>query len=147
MRGVVHPLKQQAIEDLKKGMAASQVSKKYNIALSTLTAWIKTLPPDCIKSKYDYRNRRISAMRRINLTEAKISDMISKYIINDITDDEWESFQNFIQHQLIDVALVETKIMDMASEYIVCDISTEDWVGIQNFIRQKIVETVISENN
>lgn len=107
MRGITHPLKSLAVEDLKKGMPSSQVSAKYNIAMSTLTTWIKELPEGSIKSKFDYKNRRISVMRRVNIAEARISDMISEYIVCDITDDEWEAIQKFIQHELIEIALIE----------------------------------------
>lgn len=105
MRGIVHPLKEVAIEELKKGTPASQVSAKYGIAYSTLTAWIKTLPADAKKSKWNYRNRMISVMRKVNIAEAKISDLIADYIVCDITDDEWESIQKFIQHELVTVSL------------------------------------------
>lgn len=104
MRGTINPLKDVVVEELKQGVPSSVLSRKYGIAMSTITGWIKELPSDSIKSKFDYKNRRISVMRKVNVSEARIADAISEYVVCDITDDEWESLLNFIQHELIDIA-------------------------------------------
>ncbi|MCQ2086539.1 MAG: helix-turn-helix domain containing protein [Bacilli bacterium] len=104
MRGVENPQKEIIVEELKRGVPSSELSKKYGVAMSTITTWIKALPRDCTKSKFDFKNRRISVMRKVNMAEAKISDMIADYVVCDISDDEWEAVQKFIQHELIEVA-------------------------------------------
>lgn len=104
MRGIVNPFKEVIVAELKQGVPSSVLSKKYGVAMSTITSWIKELPPDSKKSPFDYKNRRISAMRIINMAEARISDAISEYVVCDITDEEWEDLQKLIQKELISVA-------------------------------------------
>lgn len=103
MHGVNHPLKETIVAELKQGIPSSQLSRKYNVAMSTITTWIKELPPDSIPSKYQFKNRRISAMRKINICNAKIADLISDWVICSITDDEWNELLLSIQKQLIDL--------------------------------------------
>ena len=104
MRGVVNPLKSTVVEELKKGKSSSELSRKYGVAMSTITTWIKELPSGCTKSKFDYKNRRISVMRKVNIAEARITDAISEYVVCDISDEEWENLQKVIQKELIGVA-------------------------------------------
>lgn len=104
MRGIVNPYKTVVVEELKKGVPSSVLSKKYGVAMSTITTWIKELPADSVKSKFDYKNRRISVMRKVNVAEARITDAVSEYVICDISDEEWEDLQKLIQRELISVA-------------------------------------------
>ena len=104
MRGVIHPYKEAIVRELKNGVPSSKLSKKYGVAMSTITTWIQELPPSECQSKFSYRNKRISVMRKVNMAGAKIADMISEYVVCDITDEEWDEIQLFIQHQLIEVA-------------------------------------------
>lgn len=55
MRGVVNPKKAIVVSELKKGVPSSELSRKYGVAMSTITTWIKELPADSIKSKFDYK--------------------------------------------------------------------------------------------
>lgn len=103
MSGVNHPLKETIVEQLKQGVPSSKLSKKYGVAMSTITTWIKELPPNAIPSKFQYRNKMISAMRKINICNAKIVDIISDFIICGITDEEWDQIQLDIQKELIEL--------------------------------------------
>lgn len=108
-RGVTHPLKDQVVKELMKGVASSILSKKYNIAMSTITLWIKELPPEAVPSKYQYRNKRISVMRKVNMSTAKIVDFISDYVVCDITDEEWDKLQIDIRNELIELSCFDGK--------------------------------------
>ena len=105
MRGVLNPLKPTVMEELKQGIPSSVVSRKYGIALSTLTDWIKELPPDAKPSIYKKKNDRISVMEKVNRAEAKISTLLDDYIICGISDEEWEDLLKNIQQILIDLLL------------------------------------------
>lgn len=48
-------------------------------------------------------------MRKVNMAEARITDAVSEYVVCDITDEEWEELQKFIQHELIEVATFDGK--------------------------------------
>lgn len=109
MHGVNHPLKEIVVAELKQGIPSSQLSRKYGVAMSTITTWIKELPPDAVPSKYQYRNKRISEMRKINICNARIVDIISDYIVCSITDQEWDQLQLDIQKELIILTCGENK--------------------------------------
>lgn len=104
MRGVTHPLKETIVAELKKGAASSVLSKKYGVAMSTITLWIKELPANSTPSKFQYKNKRISAMRKVNRSCAKIVDFISDYVVCDISDDEWDELQINIRDELVSLA-------------------------------------------
>lgn len=104
-RGQIHPYKEIIVEQLKQGVPSSRLSVKYGVAMSTITTWIKELPSDAIPSKFQYRNKQISVMRRVNQSEAKIIDLISDYVVCDISDEEWDELQEKIQRELISLAV------------------------------------------
>lgn len=104
MRGVTHPLKETIVKELKKGAASSVLSKKYGVAMSTITLWIKELPENSTPSKFQYKNKRISVMRKVNLTTAKIVDLMSDFVVCDISDEEWDQLQIDIRDQLVSLA-------------------------------------------
>lgn len=104
MRGVTHPLKDVIVAELKKGASSSVLSKKYKVAMSTITLWIKELPENATPSKFQYRNKRISVMRKVNQSTAKVVDLISDYVICDISDDEWDKLQIDIRDELVSLA-------------------------------------------
>lgn len=101
MRGVTHPMKETIVKELKKGAPSSKLSKKYGVAMSTITLWIKELPENSKPSKFQYRNKRISVMRKVNQSTAKIVDLISDYVVCDISDDEWDKLQIDIRDELV----------------------------------------------
>jgi transposase-like protein len=105
MHGVISPLKPIVMEELRNGVASSVVSRKYGIALSTLTGWIKELPPDAKPSPFKSKNDKISVMGKVNRTEAKIGTLIEEYIICGITDEEWETLMKQIQEALLQLVL------------------------------------------
>lgn len=106
-RGQIHPYKAIIVEQLKQGESSSRLSAKYGVAMSTITTWIKELPKDAIPSKFQYRNKQISVMRRVNQVEAKIVDIISDFVVCDVSDEEWDDMQTKIQRELINLATQE----------------------------------------
>ena len=109
MRGVINEYKDAIVKELCKGVPSSKLSQKYGVAMSTITTWIKELPADVQQSKFAYRNKRISVMRKVNQAEALITDKISEYVVCDISDEEWVELQQFIQQQLIAVATFDNR--------------------------------------
>lgn len=103
-RGQIHPYKAIIVEQLKQGVPSSRLSAKYGVAMSTITTWIKELPKDAIPSRFQYRNKQISVMRRVNQVEAKIVDIISDFVVCDISDEEWDDMLQKIQRELINIA-------------------------------------------
>lgn len=102
MRGVNRPEKENVFELLRKGITPVTISKQLNIPLSTITTWLKELREkkrEYIESSQPSVKAVLYAQRIIN-AETNITNLISPFIVCNITDDEWLKIEDGISEEL-----------------------------------------------
>ena len=108
MRGVEREERKVVTQLLSKGVPINVIVKQMNIPMTTVCEWAKAL-------KREQRSKGVYTLTKtdticgyIRNTETKISNIVAKYINDDITDDEWfevEQKMNKELHHLVDLSI------------------------------------------
>ncbi len=90
--------KAEIIQMLKDGVKCAEISKRFNIPLSSVQTWkyeqLERVPEE-FKVIED-----IIPSDQIKRTEAKICSSFSEYICEEVTDDEWIKLQSMVNSEL-----------------------------------------------
>ena len=112
MRGMNRTEREDVVDMLSKGIKPADISKQFDIPLSTITTWNKDvraerkargeLHPD---EKSRHRERMKLVAKILNDAEAKITTAISEVINPNISDQKWMEVQQAIVNVLKDLAM------------------------------------------
>ena len=109
MRGVEREERKIVTKLLSQGIPISVIVKQMNLPMTTVCEWAKALKREQ-RAKGAYTLTKTDTIcGYIRNTETKISNVVSKYVDANITDDQWfevEQKMNEELHHLIDLTIV-----------------------------------------
>lgn len=115
MYGVRRFEKDEVLELLKCGVPSSKIVSLYKIPQSTVTLWVNELKAQGFvfnsrtvsKKQIDDEKRNTGKVlaKPVNNCEAKIINLVSEYLVDDISDFQWLNLQHKINDELKKLAL------------------------------------------
>lgn len=93
-------MKESAVQMFEYGIPPTRISKELNVPISNVLEWLTEYNLKKKENKDIVKRYLRKNATDINTAEAKILVAASKVINNDITDDEWFTFQNSVNEEL-----------------------------------------------
>lgn len=125
-------VREQIEKELKNGVTVTALNKKYNVPTSTICTWLAHLKR---RGEVDLSQTKAESAKNnaclINSTEAKIANIISPYIIENLSDSEWIHLQKKIIQELQDIVFeAESKKPDS------CNMTPSDIKKIKAIVKR-----------
>ena len=106
MRGVRRDDREEIENLLRNGVAPVIIAKERKVPLSTVTTWLKILRKEK-KEKIIFSSKRVEAIytaKTTNSGEARIMTIVTPYLYEDITENEFFNLEKMIAKELKSMA-------------------------------------------